>query len=142
MGSEGVGDLLGRNYIVNIFRTTSVLLAALLLAGALATADSGAAVMKDGKKGEVSITETVKVGGITLPAGTYIVQHRVKADEHLMYFTRKGGEAEVQSAPVTCELDPKSPRWRSSAVWLTIKDGGKAIEKIMIKDEKVVYNFQ
>jgi hypothetical protein len=142
MGSEGAGHFNERNYVMNMFRFTSVLLAVLLLAGGLIAADSGSAVMKDGKKGEVNIAETVKVGDITLPAGTYIVQHRIQADEHLMYFTPKGNKEQAQSVSVVCERDPKSPRWRSSAVWLTIKDGDKAIEKIMIKDEKIVYNFQ
>jgi len=127
---------------MKIFRITSVLLAFLLLAVGLMAAKSGDAVMKNGRKGEISITAPVQVGDITLAPGDYIVQHRVQADEHLMYFTPKSDVTKEQSAPVTCELDPQSPRWRSSAVWLKLKDGNKAIEKIMIKDEKVVYNFQ
>ncbi len=127
---------------MSTFRITSVLLAFLFLAGGLIAAESGDAVMKDGKKGEVKFAETVKVGEITLPAGIYIVQHRIEADEHMMYFTPKGDEAQEQSAPVMCERDPKSPRWRSSIVWLTVKDGDKALEKLMIKGEKIIYNFQ
>ena len=53
------------------------------------------ATFKVGKDGRVKVSENLVVGRRTVPRGTYLFEHRVEGDQHLIILTLTGKAAEA-----------------------------------------------
>jgi hypothetical protein len=127
----------------------------LLLWTATAAVASGqkAHALKVGRKGEITLTQPTKVGGIVLQPDTYVVQHRVSGGDHFVRFVELK-QVETQSIEGTytyteqdkagelkCRVEPAAGPIKETTVYTTKEGGTPRITKVAIKGEDVLHVF-
>ena len=95
--------------------------------------------LKVGKKGEVTFDTETYVGGATLEAGKYRLQHRATGSDHFIAFTQQ-----LRSGPtveVRCELEPI--RHKVSRTFVRLRNTGTSIQlvRVEIAGENVAHVF-
>jgi hypothetical protein len=80
-----------------------VILAALLVVGAVALFAANDSMSGVALKQEITFTAPTVVGGTLLPTGDYKVMHEMQGTEHVMIFKQMGGKAEAKAK---CNLVP------------------------------------
>ena len=102
------------NYNRRILRLAATAVTALFVAAVAFAQDHSHGQMQDqmqgkqqttktGKKGKIVLPQVTKAGDLTLPPGTYLVQHRVEGDDHFVHFTKMS-----EAAPGSYSVYPKS----------------------------------
>lgn len=134
--------------------STAVMVAAIVISGITIAAAADQRVVKVGKKGDIVFQEPTQVGDITLPAGNYVVQHRVSGDDHFIKFV---GAKEMQHAgssmtttmqmgPTTskeikCTIEPLSQKVKQTAVFIDNASGTRKVTRIEVAGENVAHVF-
>jgi hypothetical protein len=119
----------------------SSLLLALLLVTVTGFAAENVQFMKNGKRAEVVLSATARVGDITLQPGRYRIQHLVEGDRHVMHFRFLDGVRQEYDAEVKCDVDPDGKSWPDTRVSYKSGTEPRTIGKIQIGGEKVIYLF-
>lgn len=104
--------------------------------------------MKSGKMAEVSFGSKTRVGDLTLPAGTYRIQHRVKGSDHFMDFTGLArpnppnqGIPTGYSGKAECRWESLPVKAQRTAVMTTEENGVRRVTRIEIAGEDVAHLF-
>ena len=97
---------------------------------------------QNGKRVEIVLSATTKVGDITLQAGHYRIQHLMEGDHHVMHFLYLDGRREKYDAEVKCDYDPYRESWSNTRVSYRSATEARIIDKIQIRGEKVAYLFE
>jgi hypothetical protein len=111
-------------------------------------------VIKVGKKGDMTFSEPVQVGDVTLPPGHYVFQHRVSGQDHFVKFV---GAKEMQhmSTPMTqpmqvgptttkeikCTVEPLNHKVEQTKVYIDTVSGVHKVTRIEIAGENVAHVF-
>ena len=85
--------------------------------------DKHEGMMRIGRKGEAKFTSPLRVGETVLKPGTYIFQHKVEGEDHIVIFERAGKEV----ARVKCTLEPLGQKAQQTALHTRAGDGGETI---------------
>lgn len=123
----------------------------LLLAVVSAASANDARKIKVGKTGAITLKEPTNIGTLTLPAGRYLVQHRVAGPDHRIHFTllkenlspwarARSGTIELPDG-VGCRLEPMDHRARRTIVFTNQEGGSLRVSRIEIKGENVAHVF-
>jgi hypothetical protein len=134
--------------------STAVMVAAIVMSGITIAAAADQQVVKVGKKGDIVLQEPTQVGDITLPAGNYVVQHRVSGEDHFIKFV---GAKEMQHAgssmtttmqmgPTTskemkCTVEPLNQKVKQTAVFIDNSSGMRKVTRIEVAGENVAHIF-
>lgn len=132
-------------------RLTVALVASILMVSTgLAMAASNKTQIRVGKKGEIALSQTTRIGDVTLPPGDYVFQHKVVGDDHFMTFVG-GKEMDTTFGTVTrvgpiirgevkCIVVPLKDTAIQTAVVSVDSPGGTAkVNHIEIAGEKVAH---
>jgi hypothetical protein len=130
--------------IIKITRIT--LLVALSLGSLSCTAKGQAAGSKPkaGKKREVVLKESAKIGDTTLEPATYVVQHQVIDERHYVRFQKlveyRGAHLLPAFKPVDaglfqCKLEPVLSKFKTTELFIDQMGKDKYITKLEIKGE-------
>jgi opacity protein-like surface antigen len=108
-------------------------------------------VVKVGKKGEIMFDQDTQVGGLTLKAGHYQIQHRVEGSDHMIHFTEfkgmhnpshpSGPSSTAHSGEMKCRLEPLNAKASRTAVFVNTEGGVRRVTKIEIQGENVAHVF-
>lgn len=123
----------------------------LLLAAVSTTSANDAKKIKVGKTGAITLKAPTNIGALTLPAGRYLVQHRVAGPDHHIHFTflkenlspwarARSGTIEMPDE-VGCRLEPMKDKARRTIVFTNQEGGSLRISRIEIKGENVAHVF-
>lgn len=123
---------------------SSVLLVVVMLAGFGSAASAhdedggpGQAVFKVDGKGVVKIGDPLMIGGLTVPKGRYLLEHRVEGTEHVIVLTRadaKGSDAWTHEFAM--RLIPEKQVAKRSAIFASeLRDGSLGLSAIQIAGE-------
>lgn len=123
---------------------SSVLLVVVMLAGFGSAASPhdedggpGQAVFKVDGKGVVKIGDPLMIGGLTVPKGRYLLEHRVEGTEHVIVLTRadaKGSDAWTHEFAM--RLIPEKQVAKRSAIFASeLRDGSLGLSAIQIAGE-------
>ena len=134
--------------------STAVMVAAIVMSGITIAAAAEQQVIKVGKKGDIVSQEPTQVGDITLPAGNYVVQHRVSGEDHFIKFV---GAKEMQHAgtsmtttmqmgPTTskemkCTVEPLNKKVKQTGVFIDNSSGMRKVTRIEVAGENVAHVF-
>jgi hypothetical protein len=101
----------------------------------------------NGKKGEITLVQPVKVGTLVLQPGTYLVQYRTSGEKHFLRFTKLKRDpiywywAHSKAGDVVCGVEPAA-KVAAETSFSTVSDhDALRITDITIKGERVVYHF-
>ena len=109
--------------------------------------------MKVGKKGEITLKESAKVGDTVLQPDTYVVQHRTSGDDHFVRFVELKKVTDVTSegnityteadkaGEIKCRMEHATIPIKETMVYVAHDTGGDRITKVVIKGEDVVHLF-
>lgn len=106
--------------------------------------------LQGGRKGEITLSTDVKVGDLTLKAGSYAVQHFAEASGHYMQFTELGKarphayggwREEAARGKVECRLEPLKTKAARTAHLVSPEDGFNRLTRVEIKGENVAHLF-
>jgi hypothetical protein len=111
--------------------------------------------MNTGKKGEITLTQPTKIGGITLQPGTYVVQHRVSGDDHFVRFMERKRLQELNVVPesmgwytytqennageIRCQAKRAAGTIEATTVTIVTEGGTPRITQVAIKGENVLH---
>lgn len=131
-----------------------VMVAATLVLGTTVAAAADQQVIKVGKKGEIDFDQPTQVGDVTLPAGHYVLQHRVSGSDHFVKFV---GAKEMQHAgssmtmpmqmgPTTtkeikCRVEPLNQKVEQTAAIIDTEGGVRRIIRVEVAGENVAHVF-
>jgi len=114
-------------------------------------------VLRSGEEGEITLTQPTKVGDMTLPPDTYVVQHRVSGGRHFIRFmqieklqalrvtraftgwytyTEKNNAGEIK-----CRVEPLGATVQATTVTIATENGAPRITRVLIKGEDDVHIF-
>lgn len=111
------------------------------LGSSFALASQKEQVLKVGKKGEVMFETDTAIGALTLPHGTFTMQHRVEGQEHFVKFVPVRGSG--QPTEVKCRMEPLNRTADKTSVFLLVRpDGTRGIQKVHIRGENVAHIFE
>lgn len=103
--------------------------------------------MKIGKRAEIHLSSTTRIGNLTLAPGTYRIQHRIKGDTHLLSIielTRPYKPAVVverHRGDVECRFEALPGKVERTAIATTKEGGVPRVTEIQIKGEGVVHRL-
>lgn len=114
-------------------------------------------VIKSNENGEITLTEPVKVGNMTLQPDTYVLQHRDSHGQDFIRFMRVEKSRElrldraytgwytktelVKVGEIKCRMERLGAKAQASMVKLTAEGGVPRIAEAMIKGKGAVYLF-
>lgn len=100
------------------------------------------------------MSSRLRLGDITLPAGTYVVQHRVAGDDHFVKFVgakqmHHAGSSmtmPMQVGPTTtkeikCAVESLNQKAKQTAVTIDTGDGQAKVTRIQVRGENVAHVF-
>ena len=135
-----------RNNLVRLLMLAAMTGAMLSVASSVRAADDYA--MKSGKMAEISLSSKTRVGILTLPAGTYRIQHQVKGSDHFIDFTglartdhSNPGILTGHSGKAECRFEPLPDKVKRTAVGTTEENGVRRVTRIEIAGESVAHLF-
>lgn len=88
-----------------------------------------------GKKGEIALSDQLRVGETVLKPGKYVFQHVVEGADHVLVFKTATGK---EAARVKCKLEPLGQKVRQTALYTHAGDGGELIlQAVNVEGEDV-----
>lgn len=138
------------------------LLPVLLIAATLGFASAWAAqkeqVLESNDEGEITLTRPARVGELTLPPGTYLLQGKVSGGRHVIRFMQvkkvekfmakrvyTGWYTETEehkAGEVACRLEPLGATVQSTTMTIAGADDTARVMRVMIKGEDHVHICQ
>ena len=131
----------------------AVIVAATVAVSVTVAAAADQQVIKVGKKGEVVFSQPTQVGDETLPAGHYVIQHRVSGEDHFVKFVgakemHHAGSSmtmPMQMGPTTskeikCTVEPLNQKVQQTAVTINT-EGTRRVTRIEVAGENVAHVF-
>lgn len=130
-------------------RFVAVVSMLIVLTGALAFASDKIAPGKVASKAEIWLPVKTRFSGFALPAGQYVLQHRVEGSDHIMTFVQLGTRNHSVSSRthglmpvmVRCKLEPLAAKASETAFYSVAEDGTNRAIKLEIKGENVAHIF-
>lgn len=115
-------------------------------------------VLQSNEEGEIVLTRPTRVGDMTLPPDTYVVQHRVSGGRHFIRFmqVRKSRELLLtrtytgwythtklnKVAEINCRMEPLGAKVQATTVTIATENGTPRITQVMIKGKAAACAFQ
>lgn len=114
--------------------------------------------LKSGKEGEITLNQPTKVGDVTLPPDTYVVQHRISGDQHFVRFMQIKKLHELNMNPesagwytyteqnnageIKCRVEPTGRMFQETMADIATENGTPRITRVAIKGEDDWHIFQ
>lgn len=115
-------------------------------------------VIQSNDNGEITLTQPTKVGDLTLPPDTYILQHhRVSDGQHFIRFMQVKKSQKllltraytgwytdtelIKAGEIKCRVEPLGAKVKATTVTLATESGKPQITQVMIKGKAAVYVF-
>lgn len=98
--------------------------------------------LKVGKSGEVTFSQSTKVGDVLLPHGSYRFVHRVAGEDHFVQFTQLT-RAGRDFGEIKCQVERLPQTVSQTAITTSPDDAGGArrITRIEVRGENVAHVF-
>ncbi len=91
-------------------------------------------------KRAVTFYDSVRIGGTLLPAGDYVVTHKMQGDQHIMLFTKQGRKP--VEASLQCKLRPLSAPAAQSQVEYRLNAAKEhVIARMVFKGDRAEHIF-
>lgn len=130
-------------------RLVTVIALSVLLGSALASGGDKLALGKAGSKAEIWLPVKTRFSGFALPAGQYLLQHRMDGSDHTMTFIqlRSGGSLlspashKLMPVRVRCSLEPLPAKASQTAFYSVAEGDASRAMRLEIKGENVAHIF-
>lgn len=120
-----------------------------LLNGGYAAAADKLAPGRVASQAEIWLPLKTRFSGFALPAGQYLLQHRINGSDHLMAFVQlkardassARGTHKVMAVMVRCRLEPLQAKASQTAFYSVAEGNANRAIKLEIKGESVAHVF-
>jgi len=89
----------------------------------------------------VTFVAPMRVGGMLLPAGDYVVKHTIEANEHIMVFTQRSARKPLE-AKVKCSMLPLTQKAQQNGVGYKEINNEKVLTRLIFKGDLAEHVFE